>query len=127
MQQRVRTGNPWGETIGYSRAVRRGPFIFVAGTTATGADGQSLAPGDPAAQMRIALQRIEAALRELGATLHDVVDTKIYLVDIDHWREVGCVHGEVFAEVKPAATMVAVTRLIDPGMLVEVSAIALLE
>jgi enamine deaminase RidA (YjgF/YER057c/UK114 family) len=125
--QRVDTGNPWGETIGYSRAVRRGPFIFVAGTTATGADGRPLAPGDPAAQMRIALERIGAALRELGATLNDVVDTKIYLVDIDHWREVGRVHGEVFGHVKPAATMVAVTRLIDPGMLVEVSAIALLE
>jgi enamine deaminase RidA (YjgF/YER057c/UK114 family) len=127
MRQRVPTGNPWGETIGYSRAVRQGPFVFVAGTTATGPDGRPLAAGDPAGQMRIALERIDTALRQLGCSLRDVIDTKIYLVNIDHWQEVGRVHGEMFAQVKPAATMVAVSRLIDPGMLVEVSAIALLE
>jgi enamine deaminase RidA (YjgF/YER057c/UK114 family) len=127
MRQRVPTGNPWGDTLGYSRAVRQGAFIFVAGTTATGPDGHPLAPGDPAAQTRIVFERIETALRQLGGSLRDVVDTKIYLTNIEHWPQVGGVHGEVFREVKPAATMLAVTRLIDPGMLVEISAVALLE
>ena len=122
---RVPTGNPWGDLIGYSRAVRRGPFVFVSGTTATGPDGRSLAPDDPGAQARIALERIGAALAALGASLHDVVDTRIYLCNIEHWNEVGRVHGEVFRDIKPAATMVAVDRLLTAEMLVEISATAI--
>jgi enamine deaminase RidA (YjgF/YER057c/UK114 family) len=124
---RVGTGNPWGDTIGYSRALRRGPFVFVSGTTATGADGRSLAPDDPAGQTRIILERIRTALEELGGSLHDVVDTKIYLCNIDHWSEVGRMHGEFFRDIRPASTMVVVNRLLTEEMLVEISVIALLE
>lgn len=127
MRQRVPTGNPWGDSIGYSRAVRVGNLVFVSGTTATAADGSTLAIGQPGAQARIALERIASALAELGAALKDVVDTKIYLAHIDHWPEVGRVHGEFFRDIKPAATMVAVSRFISPDMLVEISATAVLE
>lgn len=127
MRQRVPTGNPWGDSIGYSRAVRAGNLVFVSGTTATAPDGSALAVGQPAAQARIALERIAAALDEVGASLRDVVDTKIYLMHIDHWPEVARVHGEFFGAIKPAATMVAVSRFIGPEMLVEISAVAVLE
>nr|WP_221220509.1 RidA family protein [Mycolicibacterium sp. BK634] len=105
--------------VGYSRAVRTGPFIAVSGTTAEGAD--------IAEQTRNALQRIEKALSELGAGLSDVIRTRIFVTDISRWREVGAVHAEFFGAIRPAATMVAVAALIEPGLLVEIEADAYVE
>jgi enamine deaminase RidA (YjgF/YER057c/UK114 family) len=112
----VSSGSDFESTVGYSRAVRVGPHIVVAGTTGPG-------PADDfAAQTREALRRIEVALNEAGATLHDVVRTRIYLTDISRWREVASVHREVFGEIRPAATMVEVAALIAPELLVEIEA-----
>src|SRR6185437_68809 len=102
--------------VGYSRAVRVGPLVAVSGTTAPGASG------DVGAQAREALRRIEIALIEAGATLGDVVRTRIYVTDISRWREVAAVHAEVFGQIRPAATMVEVAALIEPGLLVEIEA-----
>jgi enamine deaminase RidA (YjgF/YER057c/UK114 family) len=124
MRHSVPTANPWGDIVGYSRAVRVGNLVFVSGTTATGPEGEALHPGDPGAQTRLILERIEAALAKLGASLKDVVETRVYVCDIDQWEAVGRVHGEVFADVRPATTMVEVSRLIAPELLVEISAVA---
>ena len=110
----VSSGSSYEEAVGYSRAVRVGPHIAVAGTTGTG--------DDVAAQTRNALRRIQAALTEAGASLQDVVRTRIYVTDITQWREVGAVHSEVFKFIQPAATMVEVSALIAPGLLVEIEA-----
>ena len=107
--------------MGYSRAVRVGDVVHVAGTTAT-RDGVAQAPGDPYGQARVALEVIAAALSECGASLSDVVRTRIYVTDIAHWAEVGRAHGEVFGDVRPAATMVQVAALIAPDLLVEIEA-----
>lgn len=117
----VSSGSDFESVVGYSRAVRVGPHVAVAGTTGAG-------PADDiAAQTRDALRRIEGALRQAGATLADVVRTRIYVTDISRWREVGDVHAQVFGETRPAATMVEVSALIAPEMLVEVEADAYVE
>ncbi|HUL99215.1 MAG TPA: RidA family protein [Mycobacterium sp.] len=114
MRRNLSSGSPYEQAVGYSRAVRVGAHIAVAGTTGNG--------DDVATQTRDALRRIEAALREAGATLRDVVRTRIYVTDISQWRDVGAAHAEVFGDVKPVATMVEVSALIEPGLLVEIEA-----
>jgi enamine deaminase RidA (YjgF/YER057c/UK114 family) len=125
-RQRISAGTPWGEVVGYSRAVKAGNLVFVAGTTASGPDGEALHPGDPGKQAEVALQRIGAALQALGAGLDDVVETRIYVRDIAHWEAVGRAHGAAFARARPAATMVEVASLITPDLLVEISAVAVI-
>jgi len=123
-RQRVPVASPLGATIGYSRAVRAGDLVFVAGTTATSPDGGALHPGDAGKQTEVILERIGAALRELGAGLEDVVETRIYVTDMALWPAVGQAHGAVFKDIRPASTLVQVGPLIFPGLLVEISAIA---
>lgn len=119
-RQRVSSGAVWEPVVGYSRAVRAGPMVWVSGTTAARPEGGAVGGDDPAEQMREALRRIAAALEQVGASLDDVVRTRTYVVDIAQWEAVGRVHGEVFGEVRPATAMVEVSALIDPALLVEV-------
>jgi len=118
----VSSGSKWEPVIGYSRAVRVGPFIAVSGTTATGPGGEIVGIGDPYEQTRIILGKIQIALEEAGATLGDVVRTRIFVTDISRWDEVGRAHREFFDEIRPAATMVEVRSLIDKHLLVEIEA-----
>ncbi len=127
MRRTFSTNAPWEPVAGYSRAIRSGNRIHVAGTTATGEDGTVLHPGDAAAQTRAALAKIHAALRALGADLEHVVRTRMFVTDITRWEEIARVHGEYFGEVRPASTMVEVRRLIDPAMLIEIEADAEVE
>jgi enamine deaminase RidA (YjgF/YER057c/UK114 family) len=119
-RRNIASGAPWEALVGYSRAVQVGDQVFVAGTTSTAADGTVVGRGDAYAQTRHALARIEAALAEAGFALADVVRSRIYVTDIDRWRDVGRAHAEVFGQVRPAATMVEVRRLVSPDMLVEI-------
>ena len=121
----VPAGAPWGEAVGYTRAVRVGAHVAVAGTTATDAAGEPVAPGDAYAQAAFALGRIAAALAEVGASMSDVVRTRIFLTDIAQWEAVGRAHAEAFGAVRPAATMVEVVRLIDARLVVEIEADAI--
>lgn len=124
-RQNVSTGGPWEGKIGYSRAVRVGAHVSVSGSTAMTPSGL-IGKGDPYAQTIQTLKTIEVALQQAGATLGDVVRTRIYMANIDQWQEVGRAHGEVFGSIRPATTMVEVKRLIDPDMLVEIEADAVI-
>ena len=121
MTRRVSSGAPWESVVGYSRAVAAGDHIWVTGCTSI-VDGDVVNEGDPFAQTQQAIRNVAWALEQLDATLDDVVRTRIYVTDIAHWAQVGRAHGEVFGDVRPAATMVQVVALIEPELLVEIEA-----
>ena len=126
MRKKITTGTSWENQVGYSRAVRVDNHVFVAGTTATAPSGQLVGKGDAYEQTRQILRNISSALEAAGASLTDVVRTRIFVTDISEWEAVGKAHGEVFGSIQPASTMVEVSRLIHPDMLVEIEVDALI-
>ena len=121
----ISSGTPWESIVGYSRAVRVGPYVHVAGTTAADSNGDIVGADDPYSQTIYIIKKIEKALQDAGAELTDVVRTRIYVTDVTDWDEVARAHGEVFAQIRPAATLVEVNGLIEPEMLVEIEADAI--
>ncbi len=116
----VSSGTPWEASVGYSRAVRVGEHVYVSGTTASDESGRTVAVDDAYAQTQYVLRKIDMALREVGATMSDVVRTRMFVTDISRWEEIGKAHGEVFGDIRPAATMVEVRRLVSHDHLVEI-------
>jgi enamine deaminase RidA (YjgF/YER057c/UK114 family) len=126
-RRNVSSGTEWEAKVGYSRAVRVGDRVEVAGTTATDEDGAVVGEGDPYAQTVQTLQNVESGLEAAGATMADVVRTRIFVTDVEQWEAVGRAHGEVFGEIRPATTLVEVSALVDPAMCVEIEAVAVVD
>jgi enamine deaminase RidA (YjgF/YER057c/UK114 family) len=127
MRKRVSAKTPWGDVVGYSRAVKVGNFVTVSGTAAADKDGKVMGRGDAYEQTLFCIRKIESALKELGCSLSDVVRTRIFTTDIRRWQDIGKAHGKFFGKIKPATSMIEVKGLIDPDMLVEIEADAILE